>query len=168
MRPVSKTRISERKLILLARYRPAFSQTVLIPEIEANSSPTEICPSALIDEFQRNKHAKNSLYFHHSYAYADIPTGQEYDIIAFFKNGKIQQDSVIECKTRVLHFFTAYKTQLITFADHGHHQNCLIQFEAGIPAMIRELYEITEMKPIDIGAEICLCSYETLQAECGD
>lgn len=164
MVPISKTKISERNLILLARYQPEFSRNTLIPEIEKNSKPSDICPQKIIDEFRRNKHAKNSMYFHHSYAYADIPTEQEYDVIAFSKNWKIQRDSVIECKTKVLNFFTAYKTQLIVFADHGHHQNSLIQFQEGIPAMINELYEIAEMKPMDIGQEICLCSFETLWA----
>lgn len=102
------------------------------------------------------------MYFHHSYAYADIPTGQEYDVIALSKYGKIQKDSVIECKTRVLNFFTAYKTQLIESAAHGHHQNSLIEFQDGIPAMINELYEIAEKVSIDVRQEICLCSYETL------
>jgi hypothetical protein len=164
MLPISKVEMSERKLILLARYQPEFSRNILIPEIEKNSKPSDFCPQTLIDEFQKNKYAKNSMYFHHSYAYADIPVGQEYDVIAFSKNWRIQRDSVIECKTKVLNFFTAFKTQLIPFASHGHHENSLIQFQEGIPAMIKEIYEIAEMKPMDIGLEICLCSFETLWA----
>jgi len=162
MLPVSESKISERKLILQARYHPAFARDILIPEIEKNSKPSELCPPAVIEAFQRNKQAVNSMFFHHSYAYADIPAGQEYDVIAVIENGQIKPNTVSDCKTKVLNFFTAYKTQLIASADHGHHQNSLIQFKDGVPAMINELYEIAEMKPMDIGREICLCSYETL------
>ena len=164
MQSIGKTEIYQRKLILLARFGLLFAQDELIPEIEQSSKPSDICPKRILDEYQINKHAGNSMYFHHSYAYADIPTGQEYDIIAFSQYGKIQMDSVIECKTKVLNFFTAYKTQLIEFADHGHHQNSLIQFQDGIPEMIYELYEITEKVSIDVRQEICLCSHETLWA----
>lgn len=166
MLSVNDSKIEHRKLILLARFGAGFVQNELIPEIEEYSLKYKV-GTPLINEFQKNRLSQNSMYFHHSYAYADIPVGQEYDVIARFDRGKIQPDSVMECKTKVLHFFSQYRISLLEYANHGHHENCLIQFKNGIPAMIYELYEINEKKPMDVGQELCLCSYETLLAAMG-
>lgn len=164
---VQDSKIIDRKLILLARYQPEFAHDILIPEIEANCKVSDWCPAEVIANFLENKLAPNSLYIHHNYAYADIPTGQEYDMIALMERGKILRDTAMPCKSKVLCFFSAYRTQPLSHASHGHHENSLIQFEDGIPDMINTLYEITKKKPIEIQREICLCSVETFRAICG-
>lgn len=105
------------------------------------------------------------MYIHHSHAYADMPIGQEYDIIARFSKGVIVTDSILRCKTTVLAFFSAYRTQPFPYASHGHHENSLIQFQNGIPEMIFVLYEITDKTTsLEYTPKIVLCSYETLLA----
>lgn len=163
MLSVNQSKIAQQKLILLARFSPTYVQNELIPEIERYSIQYGV-KTQTIDEFQNNKSLEKCMYFHHSYAYADIPAGQEYDMIARLEKGKIQPSSVMECKTKVLHFFSAYRIQLMEYANHGHHENCLIQFINGIPDIIYELSEIADKKPLETEAKICLCSRETLQA----
>lgn len=164
MLSVENSKIEHRKLILLARFSPHFTQNKLIPEIEANCIHNNV-PLYLAENFQKNKFAKNSLYFHHAYAYADIPIGQKYEMIARISNGVIVPGSILKCNTTVLAFFSAYKTQPFPHASHGHHENSLIQFQDGIPEMIFHLYEITDKTTsIEYSSQICLCSYETLKA----
>lgn len=163
MRSVENTKIEERKLILLARFHPDFVRNELLPEIEANSVQYHVEPQ-LLEYFRKCRFAENSLYFHHNYAYADIPAGQEYEFIMRICDGIVVPDSVMECKAKVLCFFSAFKTHPIAHANQGHHENCLIQFQEGIPDMIQELYEIRERTPIEVRQEIGLCSYETLRA----
>lgn len=68
------------------------------------------------------------MYFHHQYAEKDIPMGQEYEAIAYSKNRKIQHTSIQKCPSKVLCFFTTYKTQPVDHAMRGHHELGLIQF----------------------------------------
>ena len=139
----------EEYLVLLARYSPAFAGQELIPEIEKNCEQFGICYPTAYDAFQKNKFAADSMYFHHSYAVADIPIGQEYEAIAYSEGGKIQEDTIQKCPSKVLCFFTAFKTQPTDRAMRGHHELSLIQFVRGLPPMINELVEITERKPLD-------------------
>lgn len=81
------SRIQDRKLILWARFHPEFSRNVLIPEIEENSMQYHVDPQ-LADNFRKCRNAENCLYFLHGYAYADIPAGQEYDLIMRINKGK--------------------------------------------------------------------------------
>lgn len=164
MLAVSESKIMYRKFILLARYNMQFVRDMLIPEIESNINQHAISSPDVVEHFRKNQFAENSLYFHHSYAYADIPMGQTYEVIARMEKGKIQPDSVLRCKTKILCFFSAYQPQPMAYASHGHHENSLIQFEEGIPDLIDELYEIKEKKPITQLQNICLCSLETLHA----
>lgn len=157
------SRIQDRKLILWARFHPEFSRNVLIPEIEENSMQYHVAPQ-LVDNFRKCRNAENCLYFLHGYAYADIPAGQEYDLMMRINKGKIEEDSIMRCKATVLCFFSEFRTQPIAYAWHGYHADCLIQFRDGIPDMIQELYEINQKKPIEIRQEICLCSDDTLKA----
>lgn len=164
MLSVEKSKMEHRMLILLSRFSPDFTQKRLIPEIETNCINSQV-DHYLVENFQKYKFAENSLYFHHAYAYADIPIGQEYDIIARISKGVIVTDSIVKCKTTVLAFFSAYKIQPLSNASHGHHENSLIQFQNGIPEMIFDLYEMTEKTTsVECAPEICLCSYETLKA----
>ena len=160
------SKIQDRKLILWARFHPDFSRDVLIPEIEANSIQYHVAPQ-LIDNFRKYRNTENCLYFIHGFAYADIPAGQEYEVVMRINEGIIDQDSVISCKAIVLCFFSEFKMQPIAYAWHRYHAGCLIQFPDGIPDLIQEMYEITEKKPIKITQEICLCTLETLKANSG-
>ncbi len=166
MYSAEKVDIGKRKLILMGRFSPDFTHNVLIPEIEANCLKYNIEPW-IAEHFQKNKLAENSLFFHHSYSYADIPIGQEYNIIARTAKHKwkIIPDSVMRCEATVLCFFSMWHHCPLAYANHGHHELSLIQFKGGIPDMIYELCEITEKKPIEITQEVCLCSYETLNAD---
>lgn len=164
MLSVENSKIEQRKLILLARFSSDFARDKLIPEIETNCANYPVEPW-LIENFQRYKFADNSLYFHHDYAYADIPLRQEYEFIARMSKGAIIPDSVLRCRATVLAFFSCYKTQPLPHASHGHHENCLIQFQNGIPDMIFRLNEITDKTTgLDYTPDICLCSCETLKA----
>lgn len=163
MLSVNDSKVKDRKLILWARFHPDFARHILIPEIEANSEKYHAEPQS-VERFRNCRYAENSLYFHHNYAYAEIPAGQEYEAVMRITRGTIEQDSIIRCKTTVLCFFSNFKTQPIPYAWHGHHAICLIQFHNGIPDMIQELYEIADKKTININREICLCSYDTLGA----
>lgn len=164
MLSVENSKMKDRKLILMARFSIDYTQDKLIPEIETNCVEYRVDPQ-LAANFQRNKFAANSLYFHHAHAYADIPIGQEYEAIARMCRGIIIPDSILRCKTTVLAFFSAYKTQPFPHASHGHHENSLIQFQDGIPDMIFDLYEITDKTTsLAYTPDICLCSYETLKA----
>lgn len=164
MLSVEHSKIEHRKLILLARFSPDFTRDNLIPEIETNCIKHHVDPW-LIEAFQKHKFAENSLYFHHDYAYADIPMGQEYEMVARISRGVIVPDSILRCKTTILTFFSAYKTQPSPCASHGHHENSLIQFQDGIPDIIFDLNEITDKTTcLEYTAGICLCSYETLKA----
>ncbi len=136
-------------LVLLARYSPVFVGQELISEIEKNCEQFGIYYPMAYDAFQKNKFAADSMYFHHSYAVADIPIGQEYEAIAYSEGGKIQADSIQKCPSKVLCFFTAFKIQPSDQAMRGHHELSLIQFVKGLPPMINALVEITERKPLD-------------------
>lgn len=160
------SKIQDRKLILWGRFHPDYSRDILIPEIEANSMQYHVSPQ-LIDNFRKYQNAENCLYFIHGYAYADIPAGQEYEMIMRINRGGIMPDSIMRCKAIVVCFFSEFKTQPIAYAWHGYHAVCLIQFPDGIPDLVQELYEITEKKPINITQEICLCTMETLKANSG-
>ncbi|MBO5033900.1 MAG: hypothetical protein J6C19_05820 [Lachnospiraceae bacterium] len=135
-------------LVLLARFSPAFVKQELIPEIEKNCTEFGIFSQTAYDTFQKNKFEENSFYFHHDYAEKDIPTGQEYEAIAYSKNRKIQPASIQKCPSKVLCFFTAFRTRPADHAMRGHHELSLIQFGGGIPSIISELFEITEPKPL--------------------
>lgn len=74
MLSVEKSKMEQRMLILLARFSPDFTQKRLIPEIETNCMNNQV-DHYLVENFQKYKFAENSLYFHHAYAYADIPIG---------------------------------------------------------------------------------------------
>lgn len=164
MLSVENSKIEHRKLILLARFSPEFTQAELIPEIETNCMKYPVEPW-LAENFQRYKFADNSLYFHHAHAYADIPVGQKYEFIARMSKGAILPGSILRCRTTVLAFFSGYRTQPLPHASHGHHENSLIQFQDGIPDMIYSLYEITDKTTaLNYTPDICLCSYETLKA----
>lgn len=139
----------EEYLVLLARFGSSFVEQELIPEIEKNCKQFGIFSQTAYDVFQKNKFAANSLYFHHEYAVTDIPIGQEYEAIAYSRDWKIQPDSIQKCSSKVLCFFTAFRTQPSDHAMRGHHELSLIQFGQGVPSMINELFEITECKPLD-------------------
>lgn len=143
-------RKAEDYLVLLARYSPAFVRQEFIPEIEKNCEQFGIYDATAYDAFQRHQFAADSMYFHHSYAVADIPIGQEYEALAYREDGKIQADSIQKCPSKVLCFFTAFKTQPSSQASRGHHELSLIQFKKGIPPMINVLFEVTERKGLDI------------------
>ena len=145
-------------LVLLARYSPAFVEQELIPEIEKNCGHFGIYDSAAYDAFQKNQSAANSMYFHHNYAVADIPIGQEYEAIAYSEDWKIQEDSIQKCPSKVLCFFTAFRTQPSSQAARGHHELSLIQFKKGLPPMINVLFEVTERKSLDTSKRIYLGS----------
>ena len=157
------SKIKERKLLLSARFQPDFMCGELIPEIEKNSIQYHV-DTRLLDNFRRYQNFENCLYFFLGFAYADIPAGQEYEVIMRINGGNIDPDSVRKCKATVLCFFSEFKTQPIEFAWKGHHAIGQIHFCDGIPDMIQELYEITERKPVKITQEICLCSFDTLKA----
>ena len=161
---IERSRIEERKFTLLARFSPSFTRDRLIPEIDANCIKYQVDP-LLVENYQRHRFSENSLYFHHAHAYADIPVGQEYEFIARMSGGVMVPDSILRCKTTILAFFSGYRTMPLPHANHGHHENCLIQFQNGIPDMIFELYEITDKTTaLHYTPDICLCSYETLKA----
>ena len=73
MLSVENSKMKDRKLILMARFSIDYTQDKLIPEIETNCVEYRVDPQ-LAANFQRNKFAANSLYFHHAHAYADIPS----------------------------------------------------------------------------------------------
>lgn len=137
-------------LVLWAKYSPTFVERELIPEIKENCAQYGIYSQSAYEAFEKDKFAANSLYFHHQYAEKDIPIGQEYEAIAYSIGGKIQPESIQKCPSKVLCFFTAFKTQPSHQASRGHHELSLIQFEQGIPPVIDELVEITERKPLNI------------------
>ena len=132
----------------MARFSQIFVRQELIPEIENNCIKFGIFSQTAYDAFQKSKFAVNSLYFHHEFAEKDTPIGQEYDAIAYSKDWKIQPDSIQKCPSKVLCFFTAFKTQPSDHAMRGHHELSLIQFGDGLPSMINELFEVTERKPL--------------------
>lgn len=158
-----KSRIQDRKFILVARFHPDFARRILIPEIEINCMRYDV-DAHLVNRFRKYQHTKNCLYFLLGFAYADIPAGQEYEVIMRINHGVIDPDSVMKCKATALCFFSEFRNLPIEFAWHGHHALCQIQFQDGIPDMIQGLYEIAERKPIKIMQEICLCSFDTLKA----
>lgn len=137
-------------LVLWAKYSPTFVERELIPEIKENCAQYGIYSQSAYEAFEKDKFAANSLYFHHQYAEKDIPIGQEYEAIAYSVGGKIQPESIQKCPSKVLCFFTAFKTQPFHQASRGHHELSLIQFEQGIPPVIDELVEITERKPLNM------------------
>lgn len=152
-------------LVLWAKYSPTFVERELIPEIKENCAQYGIYSQSAYEAFEKDKFAANSLYFHHQYAEKDIPIGQEYEAIAYSVGGKIQPESIQKCPSKVLCFFTAFKTQPSHQASRGHHELSLIQFEQGIPPVIDELVEITERKPLNISESrfICLGSESELR-----
>lgn len=161
---VENSKIEERKFTLLARFSSNFIRDILVPEIDTNCIKYHV-DSQLVENYQRYKFSEDSLYFHHAHAYADIPIGQEYEFIARMSEGVIVPDSILKCKTTILAFFSGYSTMPLPHANHGHHENSLIQFQNGIPDMIFELYEITDKTTaLNYTPDICLCSYETLKA----
>ncbi|MCI8315129.1 MAG: hypothetical protein HFH74_08895 [Lachnospiraceae bacterium] len=135
-------------IILWARFSPWFVEQELFSEIERYCAEFGILSQTAYDVFQKNKFAENSLYFHHSYAETDIPIGQEYEAIAFSKDWRIQTNSIQKCRSKILCFFTVFRTRPSEQAMRGHHELSLIQFEHEIPPMIYELFEITEKKPL--------------------
>jgi len=165
MLSLENARIEDRILKLLSRFSFSFTHNILIPEIESNCDQYKVEP-VLAENFQRYKCAENSLYFAHSYAYADIPTGQKYELIARISSeGKIIPDSILRCETTVLCFFSNFRTHPQAFANHGHHEICLIQFHGGIPKIVNELTEFTEnSRFLEYKQRIGLFSYETLKA----
>jgi len=169
MLPIEKAEMKNRILILLSRFSPDYTHTRLIPEIESNCVKYHVEPS-LIKNFQKHKFAENSQYFAHNYAYADIPTGQKYEYISYIENyGRIVPDSITECNATVLCFFSNYKVRPLEFANHGHHETCLIQFHGGIPKVIDALTEFTEKSRfLEYKQLIGLFSYDTLKANIPD
>lgn len=136
-------------LVLWARYSPAFVERELIPEIKENCARYGIYSQTAYEAFEKDKFAANSLYFHHQYAEQDIPIGKEYEAVAYSVGGKIQPESIQRCPSKVLCFFTSFRTQPYHQASKGHHELSLIQFEQGIPAIIDGLSEITERRPLN-------------------
>ena len=150
-------------LVLWVRLSSLFVEQKLIPEIERNCEKYGVFSQAACKVFQENKWAENSMYFHHQYAEKDIPMGQEYEAIAYSKGGKIQPDSIQKCHSKVLCFFTAFRTQPSDYAMRGHHELSLIQFEKEIPPMVKELVEIMEWESMDLTEQ----SYVYLGSEAG-
>lgn len=148
----------QNRLILMGWFNPKFVQNELIPEFEENCAQYGIEFPAAYDIFQKNKFAENSMYFHHSYAESDIPMGQQYQYIALADGYKILADSVQACDSKIICFFTAYRSQPSECAMRGHHELGLIQFEQGIPQVIYdELFEIKDKQPFHpSGKQICL------------
>lgn len=164
MLSIENSKVEDRLLVLLARFSSDYIQDKLIPEIEANCTKYNVSP-ALYEHFQRNKNAENSWYFAHSYAYADIPIGQTYEYIARRCDYKLIPESIVKCKAKVLCFFSDFKPFPMEYANHGHHEFSLIQFQDGIPDIIKELNEFTaKSKSLEYGQVLCLGSYETFQA----
>lgn len=155
----------EKHLTLLAWFSPELAQNTLIPEIEENCRRFGVLYPKAYEMFQHSKFAKNSLYFHHSYADYDIPIGEEYEAAAMIdENWKIPVNSIYRSPSKVLCFFTAYKIQPADNAACGHHEFSLIQFPQGIPQLIYDkLFEITELKPLYPQRRVILCSETELQ-----
>lgn len=149
--------MEQNRLILLGRYNQQFVQNELIPEIENNCLKYGVLFPDAYEVFQKNKSAPDSLYFHHLYAESDVPIGQEYSKIAIADGYEILPHSIQDCNSRVLCFFTAFRSQPSSSAMRGHHELSLIQFEQGIPQIIYdELQELTKA-PIDLSRRnICL------------
>ncbi len=169
MLSIENAKIEDQILKLLSRFSADFTHRILIPEIELNCVKYHVEPG-LVEKFQRYKNTENSLYFAHSYAYADIPTGQKYEFIArISNNGMIVPESVIKCKAAVLCFFSNYRIQPQAFANHCHHEISLIEFYDGIPDLVDELTEFTEKsKFLEYKQRIGLFSYETPKAKIPD
>lgn len=149
--------MEQNRLILLGRYNQQFVQNELIPEIGNNCLKYGVLFPDAYEVFQKNKSAPDSLYFHHFYAESDVPIGQKYSRIALADGYKILPYSIQDCNSRVLCFFTAFRSQPSSSAMRGHHELSLIQFEQGIPQIIYdELQELTKA-PIDLSRRnICL------------
>lgn len=151
-------------LILWKRFSNSYMKNELMPEIENYCIKHGIYSQAAYDNYQKNKFAENSLYLYHGYAESNIPTGIEYEVIARIgKYSTIQPDSIVECHSKVLSFFTQYPVQPFYQADLGYHGLSLIQFEQEIPPMIYELEEVKQKSPMDWTTEICLGSKEGIQ-----
>lgn len=153
----------KKSLDLIAWYNPELVENILLTEIEANCRKDGIMYPNAYEIFQQNKYAENSLYFHNFYAESDIPIGEEYEKIALreialretFKDPQFIQN----CHAKVLCFFIEFRPQSADFAAKGHHELSLIQFPQGIPQIIYdELYEIKELKPLDVKKTIHLYS----------
>ncbi|MDE6616676.1 MAG: hypothetical protein K2K35_08905 [Lachnospiraceae bacterium] len=132
------------RLILMGWYSQDLARSWLLPEIEQNCSQNGIIFPEAYGIFQKNKFAENSLYFHHFYAESNIPAGQEYGKIALMDNYKILPGSVMDCHSKVICFFTAYRIQPSCSAMRGHHELSLVQFRQGIPQVIYD--ELAEVK----------------------
>ena len=115
-----------------------------------------------------NKFAPNSLYFHHFYAESDVPIGQKYSRIVLADGYKILPYSIQDCNSRVLCFFTAFRSQPSPSAMRGHHELSLIQFEQEIQQIIYdELQELTDLPMNPYRKNICLyCSGQMLIIQC--
>lgn len=149
--------MAQNRIILLGWFSPKFVQNELIPEIENNCRQRGILFPEAYEVFQHNKSAPDSLYFHHSYAENDIPMGQEYSKIALTNGYEILPGHIWDCHSKILCFFTAFKSQPSPSAMRGHHELSLIQFGEGIPQIIYdELYEITEKSFNPDRRNICL------------
>ncbi len=155
----------EGKLVLWLRFHPKLVKEELIPEIEKNCIKYSIVSQTAYEIFEQNKFAENSLYFHHSYVESNIHIGQEYEAIALMnEKWEIKPASIQKCHTKVLCFFTGFRTRPSDYAICGHHALSLIQFEGKIPSIIYELVEVTELKPFMYQTQICLSSEANLRA----
>ncbi len=151
-------------LILWKRFSNSYVKNELMAEIENHCIKHGIYSQAAYDDYQKNKFAKNSLYIYHGHAESDIPVGIEYEVIARMgEYGIIQPDSVQECHSKVLNFFTQYPMQPFYQADLGYHGLSLIQFEKEIPPMIYELEEVMQKESMNWTTQICLGSKEGIQ-----
>ncbi len=145
------------RLILWGWFNSNLVLNRLIPDIEQNCIQDGIRYPIAYKIFQKNKLAPNQLYFHHSYAESNISMGQEYQYIALMENYKILSDSIQTCHSKIICFFTPYKSQPSEYTMHGHHETSLIQFKQGIPQMIYdELLEIRQLPFSPNHKQICL------------
>lgn len=149
----------KKSLGLIAYYNPELVENLLLSEIAENCRKYGIMYPDAYEFFQQNKYAENSLYFHCSYAESDIPIGEEYEKIALRKDFKSEPQFIQDCRAKVLCFFIAFRPQPADYAAQGHHELSLIQFPQGIPQIIyEELYEIKELKPLQLKKTIYLYS----------
>ena len=145
----------EDKLVLWARYQPAFVKQKIIPEIFENIKNDGMLWPEAYQVYKDNISKENCMLFHHSYTEQNIPMGKIYSHIAWIEDGVILPASIQECHAKAVCFLTAYKTQPSDHAMCGHHELSLIEFQK-VPSMIYDLQEISKNKTLRNGKYLCL------------
>ena len=164
--------IADRIMVLNAKFSENFARNHLLFGIDEGIKrymekiEHDIEWKKALDDYNKVKQTKDSIYFFHAYNYADIPIGKKFEAVGLW-NKDVCCDSINYCEIEILAFFNKHTLVPIINGPHCHNGICLAHFPEGIPDIVSQVHEIRDRSTMTMpfrkdDVDLFVCSRETL------